>query len=69
VFGIGLGEMLLILLAVFLISPKEIPEFLRSIGRFFNELDKLKREMLSMRGEPEETIGEAEKTDDGPGAN
>jgi Sec-independent protein translocase protein TatA len=63
VFGIGLGEILLILLAVFLISPKEIPVFLRKIGQFFNELDKLKREMLSMKGELDEIISEARKAD------
>jgi Sec-independent protein translocase protein TatA len=56
VFGIGLGEIVLILLAIFLVAPREIPAVLKKVGLFFRELDKLKQELFSMKSELEELV-------------
>ncbi len=44
-FGIGLGEILLILFILFLISPKDLPKILKNVGRLFKELNIIKNEI------------------------
>lgn len=40
-FGLGLSEMLLLaVLALIVIGPKQLPEVARSLGRFLNELKR-----------------------------
>ena len=51
-FGLGFGEILLLgILALIVIGPKQLPEVARTIGRFINELkrstDQLKDEFKS----------------------
>ena len=62
-FGIGLGEILVIILIIFLISPKDIPKVMRKIAHFFNELAKLKQELMQMKGDVEDIVKDA-KIDD-----
>jgi len=59
VFGIGFGEILIVILIVFLISPKELPKLMRKIGQFFGELNRLKREVLQLKQDVEDIVGEA----------
>jgi len=63
-FGIGLGEILLILFIVFIISPKEIPAIMRKIGRFMAGLEKFRKEITDvergLREVPDE-VGETRK--------
>lgn len=41
-FGLGLGEILVVVMAlVLLINPKKLPELLRRAGRFFGRIQKL----------------------------
>jgi Sec-independent protein translocase protein TatA len=63
-FGIGFEELLLFLLVVFLISPKDIPKVMKKIGSFLNELNRLKQEVLSLRKDIEDIAKEARITDD-----
>jgi Sec-independent protein translocase protein TatA len=63
-FGIGLGELVLIMLIVFLISPKELPKVMRKVGQFFNELNKIKSELLQVRKDLEEITKDAGIDDD-----
>ncbi len=42
-FGIGVGELLVIAIAaVVLIDPKDLPAFVRKVGRAWGELQSLK---------------------------
>jgi Sec-independent protein translocase protein TatA len=63
-FGIGLGEILLIAFVVFLVAPRDLPELLRKVGRYLKEIEKVKREMLDIKSEIEELIDEARKSSD-----
>jgi Sec-independent protein translocase protein TatA len=44
-FGIGLGELALILFLLFIISPKDLPKLLKKAGRFLREINTLKDEI------------------------
>ncbi|MBN1799224.1 MAG: hypothetical protein JW822_11655 [Spirochaetales bacterium] len=44
-FGIGLGELLLILFLLFLISPKDIPKLLKKAGRLLRQINTIKDEI------------------------
>jgi Sec-independent protein translocase protein TatA len=59
VFGIGIGEILLIVLVTFLVAPKEIPVVLRKLGQIFGALGKLRDEFLEMRRDVEGIVGDA----------
>ena len=48
-FDFGFGEILLVLLIVFLICPKDIPKILRKIGQFLAGLEKLKDEIFDIK--------------------
>jgi Sec-independent protein translocase protein TatA len=63
-FGIGLEELLLFLLIVFLISPKDIPKVMKKIGSFLNELNRLKQEVLDLRKDIEDIARETRISDD-----
>ncbi|RPJ07508.1 MAG: hypothetical protein EHM28_06870 [Spirochaetaceae bacterium] len=43
-WGIGYGEILLILFIIFLISPREIPRVIKKIGELMATLNRLKDE-------------------------
>ncbi|MCX7028701.1 MAG: hypothetical protein NTU62_01090 [Spirochaetes bacterium] len=55
-FGIGLGEILLIVLVTFLVAPKEIPIVLRKLGQFFGMLSKLRDDLMDVRRDVEEIM-------------
>ena len=62
-FGLGLGEILIIFFLIFIISPKDIPKFLRKLGQFFKTLDNIKDEIIDMKNDIHDTLKteEAEK--------
>jgi Sec-independent protein translocase protein TatA len=47
-WGIGFGEILVILLVVFLVAPKEIPRVIKKVGEFMSSLDKLRRDLFDV---------------------
>jgi Sec-independent protein translocase protein TatA len=55
-FDIGFGEILLIILLVFLFCPKDIPKILRKIGQFLAGLDKIKDEIFDIKKDLTDTI-------------
>ncbi|WP_319562717.1 hypothetical protein [Marispirochaeta sp.] len=50
-FGIGFGELLLALLVVFLVSPKDFPKFMKKAGEFIATGDRIRKEMFALRNE------------------
>ena len=58
-FGIGLGEILLIIFAIFLISPKDIPRVMKKIGQFFNTLNEVKKEITDLADDVEDIVKDA----------
>ena len=63
-FGIGFGEILVVILIIFLISPKDVPRVLKKIGQFFGELERIKRDLLQMKKDVEDIAKEARIEDD-----
>jgi Sec-independent protein translocase protein TatA len=57
-FGIGLGEIFLIMFIIFMISPKDLPKVMRKIGEFFRELDRIKKDLTKIRDDIEEITSE-----------
>ncbi|MBN2443015.1 MAG: twin-arginine translocase TatA/TatE family subunit [Spirochaetales bacterium] len=57
-FGIGIGEIFVVILIVFLISPKELPKVMKKIGQFFNEMNRLKREVMQLKKDVEDIVDE-----------
>lgn len=58
-FGIGIGEIILVMLIIFLISPRELPKVMKKIGQFFGELNRLRREVLQLKKDVEDIVEEA----------
>jgi Sec-independent protein translocase protein TatA len=61
-FGIGLGEIILIVFIVFLISPRDIPKVLRKIGQLFGALRKLRDEVADIENEVKDVAAEIRET-------
>ena len=59
-FGLGIGEILLIVFVVFLIAPRDIPRVMRKIARFFDELGKIREEFLSVESEVDSAAEEGD---------
>jgi Sec-independent protein translocase protein TatA len=57
-FGIGFGEILIVILIIFLISPKDVPRVLKKVGQFFGELERVKRDLLQMKKDVEDIAKE-----------
>jgi Sec-independent protein translocase protein TatA len=57
-FGIGLGEILLVMFIIFMISPKDLPKVMRKIGVFFRELDRMKKDLSKIKDDIEEITSE-----------
>jgi Sec-independent protein translocase protein TatA len=55
-FDIGFGEILLVILIVFLICPKDIPVILKKIGQFLAGLQKIKDEIFDIKNDLTETV-------------
>lgn len=53
-FGLGTGELLLILfIALVFIGPKKLPELARGLGRGIREFQKAKDDFMNQVNEPE----------------
>jgi Tat protein translocase TatB subunit len=65
-FGIGTGEILIVLvIALLLLGPKEIPKIARTLGRGMRELERAKDELKqSIEFEAEKDEAESKKTKD-----
>jgi Sec-independent protein translocase protein TatA len=50
-FGIGLGEILLILFIIFIVSPRDIPRMIRKIGQAFSTIEKIRGELSDVERE------------------
>ncbi len=48
-FGIGFEELLLIVILIFLISPKDIPKAMKKIGQFFVAINKIKEDLFDIK--------------------
>jgi len=59
-FGLGIGEILIIFFLIFLISPKDIPKFLRKLGQFFNTVDNIKDDIIDMKNDIKDTVDDDE---------
>lgn len=55
-FGIGLGEVLLIILVTFLISPKEIPKVLRKLGEMTAGFKRLRQELVDLGNDVKDIV-------------
>lgn len=63
-FGLGLGETLLLaIIALVAIGPKQLPEVARTIGRFLNELRRASGELGRAMREPEKRLNNHFPTD------
>ncbi len=58
-FGLGLGEILLVILVAFLVSPRDLPRVMRKIGEFFGAVQKIKREFSDTRNDIQSIFDEA----------
>jgi Sec-independent protein translocase protein TatA len=50
-FGISFGELLLVILVVFLVSPRDLPRFMKKIGEFIATGDRLRKEISNIHNE------------------
>lgn len=66
-FGIGTGEILIVLvIALLLLGPKEIPKIARTIGRGMRELERAKDELKhTIEFEAERDDDDSTKSKDG----
>ena len=49
-FGIGFGEILIVLLiAIVFIRPEDLPKFLRSAGRLYGQIKRMYNELLQTK--------------------
>ena len=55
-FGIGLGEIIIIIFVAFLINPREIPKMMRKMANFFSALRQMKEELMEMQDDVEEVL-------------
>lgn len=63
-FGIGLGEILLIILIIFIISPKDLPKAMKKLAQFFNVINKLKDEIANLDDNVKDIINDDEIADE-----
>jgi|GEM_PF-2435199 len=62
-FGLGIGELLLIVFVIFLISPKEIPKVMKKIGDFFASLNSIKDEIMDINEDVKDIINDTKIKD------
>ena len=66
-FGIGFGEILIVLLiAIVFIRPKDLPKFLRSAGRLYGQLKRMYSEVIHVKENIIKEIDDAASLDDTP---
>ena len=64
-FGIGFGEILIVLLiAIVFIRPEDLPKFLRSAGRLYGQLKRMYKEVIETKDKIIKEIGEDTSLDD-----
>lgn len=57
-FGIGIGEIILVILITFLVAPRQVPRVLRKIGEFFGALRKIRDEIAEIGDDVRDVIGD-----------
>lgn len=57
-FGIGLGEIFLVILVVFLISPKSLLGIMQKIGYIYGSMEKTARELEEMKKDVKDILKE-----------
>ena len=64
-FGIGAGEILIVLLiAIVFIRPDDLPKFLRSAGRLYGQIKKMYNEVIKTKDKIIKEIDEETNLDD-----
>ena len=63
-FGIGLGEILLLILIIFLISPKDLPKAMKKAAQFFVALSKIKKDIANINEDVNDIIKDADIKDE-----
>jgi sec-independent protein translocase protein TatB len=64
-FGIGLGEIvLIILLLIIFIKPEDLPKFFRTMGKIYGEAKKAYNEVISVKDQIIKEIDDAASIDD-----
>ena len=62
-FGIGVGELVFILVIVFLVSPKELPKVMRKAGWFFRLMNRFREDVADIGAEVGEVVKSADPED------
>ena len=66
-FGIGLGEILIALLVVFLLAPRELPRVMRTIGRYVGTAERIRRDWFDVERDVKDIVVEtSEQESDTP---
>ena len=56
-FGIGIGELILIILVTFLVAPRQIPKVMRKIAEFIGTLKHARDEFIQIGEDVKEIVG------------
>jgi len=59
-FGIGIGELFIILFVAFLISPRELPALIKKVSNFIHYTRSIKEYFLQMQDDVEDILKEGE---------
>ena len=66
-FGIGFGEILIVvLIAIVFIRPKDLPKFLRSAGKFYGQVKRMYKEVIETKDKIIKEIDEAATFEEAP---
>ena len=66
-FGIGLGEIIVIfIILVIFIRPEDLPKFLRNAGRFYGKAKKMYNEVIQIKDQILKEINDATTLDTPP---
>lgn len=57
-FGIGLGEIALILFVAFLINPRKLPALIKNLETFMKALRHIKKEVMDLQSDVENVMKE-----------
>ena len=58
-FGIGLGEIAVILFVAFLINPRKLPVLIRNVEKFMRSLRRIKEDFMDIQSDVEDVIKES----------
>ncbi len=64
-FGVGIGEIAVILLVVFLVSPKDLPKAMRKLAQLGEALSGVKRELADLEREVRDATDYEKKDHEG----